>query len=145
MSLAVLRRPGVLRPTTGAVLASVPIGMLGLAVLLLVQRAHGGFGPAGLAVGALGAGTALGMVVQGRLIDRFGQPPVLLPAAAGQLLGMIGLVAAGRTGATAAILVCAFLSGAGEPQVNASLRALWPALVEQRLLPSALTLSSVLF
>lgn len=145
MFLAVLRRPGVPRLTAGAVVASLPVGMLGLAVLLLVQRSQGGFGAAGLAVGLLGAGTALGMVVQGRLIDRFGQSRVLFPAAVIQLLGMTGLVVAGRAGAVTAVFVCAFLSGAGEPQVNASLRALWPVLVDERLRPAAMTLSSVLF
>ena len=143
--LSVLRQPGARRPTAGAVIASIPIGMLGLAVLLLVQRSQGRFAPAGLAVGMLGAGTALGMTVQGRLIDRFGQTPVLLTAAGAQLLGMTGLVVASRSGAVTAVLVCTFLSGACEPQVNASLRALWPTLVPPRLLPTAMTLSSVLF
>ncbi|MEV6842453.1 hypothetical protein [Actinoplanes sp. NPDC051411] len=143
--LAVLRQPGARRPAAGAVLASLPIGMLGLAVLLLVQRSQGRFASAGLAVGLLGAGTAVGMMVQGRLIDRFGQTPVLLTAAGAQLLGMSGLVLAGRAGAGAAVPVCAFLTGACEPQVNASLRALWPTLLPSRLLPAAMTLSSLLF
>ncbi|WP_169789914.1 MFS transporter [Actinoplanes subtropicus] len=143
--VAVLRRPGVCRPTAGAVIASIPIGMLGLAVLLLVQRSRGGFAAAGLAVGMLGAGTALGMMFQGRLIDRFGQTPVLLAAAGAQFLGMTGLVVASHFATVPGMLVCAFLSGACEPQVNASLRALWPTLVPPRLLPMAMTLSSVLF
>jgi MFS family permease len=143
--LAVLRQPGARRPAAGASIASIPIGMLGLAVLLLVQRSQGRFASAGLAVGLLGVGTALGMVIQGRLIDRFGQTSVLLTAAAAQLVAMTGLVLAGRSGAVIAVQVCAFLSGACEPQVNASLRALWPTLVPARLLPAAMTLSSVLF
>jgi len=140
--LSVLRQPGTRRPAAGAVIASLPIGMLGLAVLLLVQRSQGRFAAAGLAAGLLGAGTALGMMIQGRLIDRFGQTPVLLTAAGAQLLAMTGLVLAGGT---VAVPVCAFLSGACEPQVNASLRALWPTLLPRRLVPSAMTLSSVLF
>ena len=143
--LAVLRQPGARRPTAGAVIASLPIGMLGLAVLLLVQRSQGRFASAGLAVGMLGAGTALGMTVQGRLIDRYGQTRVLLTAAGAQLLALVGLVVAGRSGVLTAVLVCAFLGGACEPQVNASLRALWFALLPRRLLPAAMTLSSVLF
>jgi MFS family permease len=135
--LSVLRQPGVRRPAAGAVIASLPIGMLGLALLLLVQRSQGRFAPAGLAVGLLGAGTAVGMMVQGRLIDRHGQTPVLLTAAAVQLLGMSGLVLAGRWGASAVVQVCSFLTGACEPQVNASLRALWPTLLPSRLLPAA--------
>lgn len=143
--LSVFRCPGTRRPAAGAALASLPIGMLGLAVLMLVQRSEGRFTSAGLAVGMLGAGTAVGMVIQGRLIDRLGQTAVLLPAAGVQLLGMTGLVLAGRSGAWAAVQVCAFLTGACEPQVNASLRALWPSLLPPHLRPAAMTLSSVLF
>lgn len=143
--LAVLRRPGVWRPAVGAMLGSLPIGMLGLAVLLMVQRWQGAFAAAGATVGMLGAGTAVGMIVQGRLIDRFGPAPVLLAAAGMQLIGLAGLVVAGRSGAGVAVQMWAFLSGAGEPQVNASLRALWPALVPPRLMPAAMTLSSMLF
>ncbi|SDT21435.1 MFS transporter [Actinoplanes derwentensis] len=143
--LSVLRRPGVARPAAGAVLASLPIGMLGLAVLLLVQRSEGGFATAGLAVGLLGAGTALGMVVQGRLIDRLGQTRVLLTAVAVQAVAIAGLVLAARSGVLGAVLVCAFLGGSCEPQVNASLRALWPTLVPPGLLPAAMTCSSVMF
>ncbi|GAA1639986.1 MFS transporter [Actinoplanes couchii] len=143
--LSVFRQPGVCRPAAGAVLASLPVGMLGLAVLLLVQRSEGGFASAGLAVGFLGAGTALGMVVQGRLIDRLGQTRVLLTAAGVQTLAIVGLVLAGNSGVLAAVLVCAFLSGACEPQVNASMRALWPTLVPVPMLPTAMTLSSVMF
>ncbi|HWS31364.1 MAG TPA: MFS transporter [Actinoplanes sp.] len=142
---AVLRRPGVLRPASGAVIASLPIGMINLAVLLLVQRSEGGFAAAGLAVGMLGAGTAIGMVVQGRLIDRLGQTRVLLTAVAVQALAIGGLVLAGGSGVLAAVLACAFLTGACEPQVNASLRALWPTLVPPALLPTAMTASSVMF
>lgn len=64
---SVLRQPGVGCPVIGAMVASLPVGMLSLAVLLLVQRSQGGFASAGLAVGMLGAGTALGMIVQGRI------------------------------------------------------------------------------
>jgi len=81
------------------------------------------------------------MVVQGRLIDRFGQTSVLFAAAGAQLLGMTGLVVAARSRAVLIVLVCAFLSGACEPRVNASLRALWPTLVPPRLLPTAMTLT----
>jgi MFS family permease len=139
--LEVLRRPGVRRPVTGTVLASAPIGVLGLAVLLVIRRSGGTYATAGLAAGLLALGTATGMVVQGRLIDRYGQPPVLLIAAVVQATALIALVAS----PPAAVPACAFAAGAAEPQVTASLRALWSDLVPGRLRPAAMTLSSVLF
>lgn len=142
--LDVLRRPGVGRPVAGTVLASAPIGILGLAVLLLVRRSGGTFAAAGLASGMLALGTATGTVVQGRLIDRYGQPRVLLIAAAAQTAALVALVVVATT-APAAVPLCGFAAGAGEPQVTASLRALWVRLVPPRLYPAAMTLSSLLF
>lgn len=49
----VLRRSGVARPALGTAVASLPIGMLGLAVLLLVRQSGGGFAHAGAVVAAL--------------------------------------------------------------------------------------------
>ena len=52
---------------------SMPIGMFGLAILLLARRATGSFADRGRVVGAFGIGNALGAVAQGRLMDRLGQ------------------------------------------------------------------------
>lgn len=86
------------------------------------------------------------MAVQGRLIDRFRQPPVLLPAAALQLAAVAVLVLAIRgqapTWLTGGVAVAAGLS---EPQVGGSLRGLWPGLVRPGLQDTATAVSSVLF
>ncbi len=145
--LVVLRRPGVARPAAGAAVGSLPIGMLGLAVLLLVQqRSPSGFADAGLVVGLLGVGTGVGMTVQGRLIDRFGPARVLLAAAAVQATALVALVQATRAdGPTGLVAVGALVAGAGEPQIGGSLRGLWADLVPEELRGTAVALSSVLF
>lgn len=142
----VVRVPGAALPVVGTVLATLPIGMLGLSVLLMVQQSSAGFSGAGLVVGALGLGTGLGMAFQGRLIDLFGQPRVLIPMATIQLV-LLGLlvVAVGSDWPVWVICLVAFGAGVGEPQVGASLRSLWAILVgpEQRHVATAL--SSILF
>ena len=144
--LAVLRLPRVGWPAVGAVVAALPVGMLGLSVLLMVQHTNADFAAAGLVVGFLGLGTGVGMAVQGRLIDRWGQPPVLLGAAGVQLSGAIGLVIATHVGAGLWWLaLLAAVTGAGEPQVVASLRALWPGLVPDELRRVATATSTLLF
>jgi len=145
--VVVLRRPGVARPAAGAAVGSLPIGMLGLAVLLLVQqRSPSGFADAGLAVGLLGVGAGVGMTVQGRLIDRFGPARVLVVAAAVQSMALVTLVQVTRVGGpTDLVAVAALLAGAGEPQIGGSLRGLWPNLVPEELRGTAVALSSVLF
>lgn len=140
--LAVLRVPGVLAPAFAAALAALPIGVLTPAILVLVSTRSGGFTAAGAVVALLGAGTVVGMLVQGRLIDRFGARPVVLVAAVLRMGASVGLVAVTEP---AAVAVLAVLVGAGEPQVSTALRALWPRLVGPALLPSAVALSTLLF
>ncbi|UKA61167.1 MFS transporter [Arthrobacter sp. FW306-04-A] len=142
----VVRAPGAALPVVGTMLATLPIGMLGLSVLLMVQQSSAGFSGAGLVVGVLGLGTGLGMAFQGRLIDLFGQPRVLIPVATIQLVLLVLLVVGVGSGWPVwVICLVAFGAGVGEPQVGASLRSLWAILVgpEQRHVATAL--SSILF
>src|SRR4051794_34640221 len=60
-----------------SIAGSMPIGMFGLAILLLARDATGSLADAGRIVGAFTLANALGSVAQGRLIDRLGQGPVL--------------------------------------------------------------------
>lgn len=77
--LLVLRTPGLRIPLLATVLGALPIGMLGLGLLLYVHRLTGSLAAGGLAAAAFGLGNAAGMAVQGRLIDRCGQAKILAP------------------------------------------------------------------
>src|SRR3954471_3454458 len=81
-------------PLVFSVAGSMPIGMYGLGILLLVRDANGSFAVAGRVVGAFGLANALGAVAQGRLMDRFGQPRVLRRAASLHFLMLVALVVA---------------------------------------------------
>jgi MFS family permease len=61
---------------------TLALGSVGLGLLLAVKDRTGSLAQAGVVAGAFGFGNALGIFVQGRLIDRFGQSRVLVPAAA---------------------------------------------------------------
>jgi MFS family permease len=111
-------------------LGSMPIGMFGLAILLLVHDATGSFADAGLVVGAFGLLNALGAVAQGRLMDRLGQGRVLRPAAVIHGTGLVLLVAAAEAGAgTAVLALAAAVAGSCLPQLPAAMRSLWGTLV----------------
>lgn len=143
---AVLRSPGVLSPAVGTVLASLPIGMLGLAILLLVQGTTSSFATAGVVVAVFGVGTGLGIVTQGRLIDRFGPRPVLLISACAQSTALVTIaLAAGVTAPPWLIAGLAFVAGLAEPQAGSALRSMWPSLVHPDQRPAASALSSILF
>ena len=143
--LEVMKLPGVARPAVGVAVASLPIGALSLAMLLLVKESIRGYAAAGVVVGALAMGTGLGILTQGRLMDRFGQPRVLITAVLLQTPALLGFVLTLRAGGALWLpALLAFVAGACEPQVGGALRALWPDLAPARLRPTAMAWSSLL-
>jgi MFS family permease len=145
--LALLALPGARGPLIAAAIGSMPIGMFGLAILLLVRDASGSFAEGGRVVGAFGLANALGAVAQGRLMDRLGQPRVLRAAAAGHVTAIIALAVAARSGTPSwALGICAAVAGSCLPQVPAAMRSLWRTLVtdeDQR--HTAYALGSIMF
>jgi MFS family permease len=128
---ALLALPDARGPVVASVLGSLPIGMFGLAILLLTRDATGSFADAGRVAGAFGLANALGAVAQGRLMDRLGQPPVLRAAAVGHVAALGGLVlAAERDAPTWVLALLATGGGACLPQVPAAMRSVWTWLVE---------------
>src|SRR5215218_3863847 len=89
-----LALPGAWRPVIASAVGSMPIGMFGLAILLLGEDTTGSFAVAGRVVGAFGLGNAVGAVAQGRLMDRLGQTRVLRTAAALHAVACTALVVA---------------------------------------------------
>ena len=103
---------GARRPVIASAVGSMPIGMFGLAILLLAQDATGSFAVAGRVVGAFGIGNALGAVAHGRLMDRLGQTRVLRAAAVIHVVGLVALVLAAAEGARPLVLMaCGVFAG----------------------------------
>ena len=127
---SILRSRGAPRLVVTALLARIPVAMNALAVVLMVRRSTGSFVQAGV----VDAGLALGAVVispgQGRLIDRFGQPRVLIPSALVSSAAVIALVVfADRHASVAVLAVLAAIGGGSLPPISASMRALWAYLI----------------
>ena len=93
---ALLERPELRQTIVASVIGRLPIGILGLAILLATQASSGSFGFAGAVAASYLAGLAAMAPVLGRLIDRAG-PRRLLAACAGVFpTALIALVAALR-------------------------------------------------
>jgi MFS family permease len=108
---------------------SMPIGMFGLAILLLARETTGSFATAGRVVAAFGLANALGAVAQGRLMDRVGQTRVLRPAALVHAAALVALVLAAAADASTLVLsACALGAGATLPQLPAAMRSLWTVI-----------------
>src|SRR5205814_8110963 len=123
-----LRGSREVRRLVGAsMLARLPTAMLPLAILLTVVETGGPLAAAGLVAGGFGLGRAAVSPVLGALIDRIGQPRVLLGGAVVQALLLVALVAGAEARLTLLVVgAIAVAAGAASPPVQASLRALWP-------------------
>jgi len=127
-------------------LARLPIGINGLAIVLLVSAETGSFATAGACAGALALGSALGAPAGARLIDRYGRG-LLLVLALVHAAGLAGIVALGSAGAPTPVLIaCAGVAGLALPPTSSVLRALYPRLLGGRseLVQGAFALDSVL-
>jgi MFS family permease len=143
--LRILRVPGMTSLLLSATLARLPIGINGLAVILLLQDERGSFGIAGLASGALALGSAIGAPLMGRVVDRVGHA-VLGVLALATATGLVVLVLVAGSAPAAVVVLLAGLTGMSNPPVSSLLRALYPRMLRGRpeLVHGAYALDSVL-
>ena len=142
----ILRHPRMSGLFAAALVARLPIGINGLAVVLFLREQTGSFSVPGAVAGGLALGTGIGAPFMGRLVDRVGAG-VLVPLAAANASGVLALLALGHAGAPAPVLVAvAVTTGAMYPPSPSVLRARFPELLRSRpdLVPAAYALDSVL-
>lgn len=110
-------------------LGRLPSSMVQLGYLLVLSQSGYGLAAGGLAVAAVGLGSALGGPAVGRLVDRFGPLPVVAGATVVSLVGQLAVVALLlREAPLALLLACAALVGAANPQIGPVARSHWSRL-----------------
>lgn len=129
-----------------SVLGRLPIGITGLAILLLVQRASGSFAEGGAATAAYVFGLAIVSPAIGRWIDRNGARGALLACGIlfpGALIALVGAVAYEAPGALTPLLAGA--AGAAFPPITVCMRTYFRVrFADDALLAAAYSLESVL-
>lgn len=116
--------PGITSLFLASVLGRLPIGLSGLAILMLVQDASGSFAAGGMATGCYVTGLAGAAPLLGRLIDRDGPRLTLVACALLFPASMAALVMSVTGGAAMPlVLVCAIAAGATFPPVTVCMRA----------------------
>jgi MFS family permease len=144
----VLRAPHARALLVAELPARLPIGIIGLALVLFVREHVGSYGDAGVVAAAFGAANGLSSPVLGRVIDHRGLRTVVIPLAVLHAAAMIGLVIVGLGGAP--VWVIALLAGAAGtclPPLGSISRSLWPRILRDEdpgLLPTALALEGVM-
>lgn len=127
---AALTTPGAGVAVLASLLARMPIAMIGLSLLLYVQRETGSFATAGLVSAGSLVGVAAGAVVQGRVMDRLGPTRPLLAVVGMFAASIIAVVSAVETRQSSVVLVLLGAAvGLTEPQVGSASRALWTTLL----------------
>jgi len=121
-----MRRPGVPRLVVSVLIGRVPIGIFSLAIVLLVRQETHSFAQAGAASAAWALGAGVVAPLQGRLVDRFGQPAVLIPSTLLNASAVAAVVVGARAGAPTWVLALfAGLGGAALPPLGACMRSIW--------------------
>jgi MFS family permease len=110
--------------------ARLPMGALGLLLVLQTRDLTGSYGKGGLAAGALAVGSGVSMPMLARLIDTRGQTAVLR---VGGVLCGAALVALGTVPddvSFGVLLALSLVAGAAGPPIGACMRGLWSVLFE---------------
>ena len=128
----VLARPGALAFSSAALVARLPISMVGLGIVLLVEASTGSYGLAGTVSAVFVLAEAACAVLHGRWVDHFGQSRVLPLAISVFGAGLaLMMVAVENDWPRAWTYVFAAVAGAALPQVGASVRTRWSHLLDE--------------
>jgi MFS family permease len=121
----VLRAPSVAPMVGAALLARMPFGILGLALVLFIREQTGSFALAGAVSGVYALAAAASSPLLGRLFDRIGPARVLLPFGSSCGVALTVLLVLGLSDAPGGVLIAtAGVSGALTPPISPALRVL---------------------
>ncbi|MET8327215.1 MFS transporter [Streptomyces sp. NPDC005181] len=123
-----LSTPGARAFTTGNLIARLPMGMFSVSAVIMIAGSRGSYALAG-AVTATGlAATAVVAPWTARLVDRYGQARIAVPATAIAALGSLALLLCVHYDAPAWTLFAAYAATATTPNTGGMSRARWAHL-----------------
>jgi MFS family permease len=112
------------RPFVFAALYRLTLAMIPLGILILVEQERHSYVIAGIVSGAYAIGAAVGTPVWGRLMDRVGQVPVLLPTALVSATLLVLLATAATTPVHHYVLIALSIGvGLAYPAISPALRS----------------------
>jgi MFS family permease len=143
---AVFREPGTAAFCAAGFVMRMPIAIYPIAMVLLISTRTGHYGFAGLLSGVYVAANGVGNPVFARLVDRYGQSRVLLPASAVHVAGVAALCVLAELDSPQWTLVLpAAVAGFALLGVGSLIRARWSFVLAGRpVLTTAYSLESTL-
>src|SRR5215216_780302 len=119
----VLAIKGIRLPFAGATIGRLPFAAGALATLLLAQGSTGSFADAGLVNAAYSIAVAIGLPLQGRIVDRVGQTRVFVTVTAISSAALTVLVILAQSGSSVVAMAAASaVAGAAVPPIGTSIR-----------------------
>jgi MFS family permease len=119
-------QPDVARLLAVALLARMPLGMVGFSMLMFLREHLGSFALAGTAVGINFVAAAVSAPIQGRLIDLQGPRRLLWVTGTVQPLALVGILVCVRLDMPFAVVAaCAACAGAFASPLTTLTRTLW--------------------
>lgn len=128
--LRLFRIPGALAFTVGNLIARLPMGMFSVSAVIMIAGARGSYALAGGVTATGMAATAVVGPWTARLVDRYGQARVAVPATVFAALGAVGLVVCVYGGAPGWTLFAAYGATATTPNTGGMSRARWAYLLK---------------
>lgn len=121
--LSVLQTHRVTSRLVAVFLSAIPLGMLSLTIVLCIQEWTGSLPAAGSVSGLFGFGNALGLGLQGWLMDRVGSRTVVLTAGSLCTVALTGFALAGTLGGSLwMVAVLAGIAGVSIPAITTAVR-----------------------
>ena len=125
----VLRFPGVAGPFAASLLGRLPMGAVGLVLILRTRELTGSYAAGGLAAGVFALFNGVSAPMLGRVIDARGQTGVLIGGAFINAVALAAFAALPSGTGSAPVLALAAVIGAATPPLGSCLRALWTEMV----------------
>ncbi|MFI9624979.1 MFS transporter [Streptomyces sp. NPDC052042] len=126
--LRLLATPGARAFTAGGLLARLPMGMFSVSAVIMIAGSRGSYALAGAVTAAGLAATAVVAPWTARLVDRYGQGRIAVPATATAVLGSLSLLLCVHYGAPDWTLFACYAATATTPNTGGMSRARWSHL-----------------
>ncbi|MFE2379293.1 MFS transporter [Streptomyces sp. NPDC059398] len=123
-----LATPGARAFTAGNLLARLPMGMFSVSAVVMIAGSRGSYALAGTVTATGLAATAVVGPWTARLVDRYGQARIAVPATLLAALGSLALLLCVRYGAPDWTLYAAYAATATTPNTGGMSRARWSHL-----------------
>ncbi|MFF9321799.1 MFS transporter [Streptomyces sp. NPDC014735] len=126
--LRLLATPGARAFTAGNLLARLPMGMFSVSAVIMIAGSRGSYALAGAVTAAGLAATAVVAPWTARLVDRYGQARIAVPATAIAVLGSLALLLCVHYDAPDWTLFACYAATATTPNTGGMSRARWAHL-----------------